>query len=136
MCKLFVGLIIGICFLFCSFTSAQAVNVTLTWDANIETNLAGYRLFCREQGEEYNYEYPDWDGTEIEGTITDLAEGLVYYFVARAYSTEGLESGNSNEVCYDGTVQTTPTEPEPNELEEPENNKKNNRGCFINTLNI
>ena len=131
MLKTFVLVVIIVGMFFCGTCCvANAVDVTVEWDANTETNLEGYRLFCREEGDEYNYEYPDWEGTAITGTITDLAKGLAYYFVARAYNTEGLESGDSNEVCYDGTEQAIQPVPYP----EPESENKD-RGCFIYVIN-
>lgn len=76
---------------------AQAADVNLAWDANTEEDLAGYRVFHRQVGQEYNYESPSWEGTEITCTIT--IEGVRdYQFVARAFDEDGNESDNSNEI--------------------------------------
>lgn len=79
--------------LFCG--QSFAVDVTFTWDANSEP-VAGCRIFCREDGQNYNT--PAWDGSGITCTISDLPEGIKFYFVARAYDTYNAESVNSNEV--------------------------------------
>lgn len=69
----------------------------MEWSPNSEPDLAGYRVFCRAEGAGYNYTAPAWEGTDTTCTISDLGAGT-YYFVARAFDTEGFESGNSNEV--------------------------------------
>lgn len=76
-------------------------SVTLEWDANTEEDLAGYRVFCRQAGQSYNYGTPNWEGAEITCTISGLADNAAYHFVARAFDTSGNESGDSNEVMRD-----------------------------------
>jgi hypothetical protein len=73
---------------------ALAVDVTLAWDAS--SGADGYRLFSREEGQSYNYNWPDWEGADTTGTVTGLAQDTTYYFVVRAYNAYG-ESGDSNE---------------------------------------
>jgi len=75
----------------------SAHQVVLEWSPNTESDLAGYRIFYRAEGSNYNYASPAWEGTATTCTISNLGDGT-YYFVARAFDTEGLESGNSNEV--------------------------------------
>jgi hypothetical protein len=81
--------------------SVCAVDVTLAWDANSEEDLAGYRIFYREDGQSYDYDYPAWEGTETTCTIYDLNNDTTYYFVARAFDEAGNESGDSDEVSYE-----------------------------------
>jgi len=76
-----------------------AFQVMLTWDPNTETNLGGYRVFCREEGQSYNYDLPAWEGIDSTCTIYNLHDSAKYYFVARAFNLTGEESGDSNEVC-------------------------------------
>ncbi len=78
------------------------VDVTLSWDANGEDDLAGYRVFNRLQGEPYNYNDPAWEGTDTTCTLYNLDDHSTYYFVVRAFDTSDNESADSNEVSYQG----------------------------------
>ncbi|MGA1797098.1 MAG: PKD domain-containing protein, partial [bacterium] len=80
--------------------NAHSLDITLAWDANTEPDLAGYRLFYHVDGNDYDYENPDWQGTDTTCTIPGLDETKKIYFVARAYDIYGNESDNSNEVFY------------------------------------
>jgi len=79
-------------------TPVYAINVALHWTPNNETNLAGYKVFVREQGQSYNYETPYWETIDNFCTIYDLDETKTYYFMVRAFDINGLESANSEEV--------------------------------------
>lgn len=86
-------------FLFFTFaTPIYAIDITLHWAPNDEANLAGYRVFVREQSQSYNFETPCWETIDNFCTIYDLDETKTYYFVVRAFDINGLESTNSNEV--------------------------------------
>jgi len=96
--------------IFISLLSTQNVyslDATLVWDPNSEENLDGYRIFYREDGQNYNYEQPAWQGSETTCTIYNLDDNTTYYFVARAFDTEGAESGNSNEVPFSAALSGT-----------------------------
>lgn len=84
--------------IFCIPVVANATDITLQWQANTEPDLAGYRAFMREQGQGYDYKKPAWEGTETSCPIKNLDDTKTYFFVVRAFDTEGYESGNSNEV--------------------------------------
>ncbi len=77
-------------------TMAIARDVTLAWDPS--TDASGYRLYARERGESYAYNDPEWQGTSSQCTVTGFDEYESYYFVVRAYDSDGNESGDSNEV--------------------------------------
>jgi len=77
--------------------ASAVVDVTLEWDSSV--GATGYRLFAREDGQSYNYNSPDWEGTTTRGTISGLADLTTYHFVVRAYNSAG-ESGDSNEETY------------------------------------
>ena len=81
----------------------------MEWDPNSESDLAGYRIFVRAEGESYNYAQPDWEGTATTCTIYGLDDDTNYYFVARAFDTANNESGNSNEVSYEAATNVPPT---------------------------
>jgi hypothetical protein len=80
----------------------HSADITLAWAPNNETNLAGYKVFCRESGERYDYNDPIWeaDETETSCTVYGLGDSTSYCFVVRAFDTSGNESGNSNEACW------------------------------------
>ena len=101
--KYFFYTLLTFVFTFVSFfpTITSAAQVTLVWNENSEDDLAGYRIFCREDGQDYDYSTPAWEGTETTCTIFDLNNDTNYSFVARAYNIDGNESGNSNEVRYE-----------------------------------
>lgn len=96
----FLSFIIVTLLLLLSPHGAWAADVTLAWDANTESDLAGYRIFYREEGLNYDYNNPDWEGTATTCTIYGLDDHTTYYFVARAFDTSNNESGDSDEVCY------------------------------------
>ena len=89
---------------FPGYNSLASNQVVLEWTPNNEPDLAGYRVFCCEEGQSYDYANPSWEGTDNYCTIYDLDETKTYCFVARAYDTEGFESGDSDEVCHMPTV--------------------------------
>ncbi len=103
-----------------------AMDVTLAWDANGETDLAGYKVYYGSTaGGPYNGSGSSEGASPIivslgslvnpsspEFTVHGLAEGT-YYFVATAYNAGGLESGPSNET-YTQASTTPPPTPPPN----------------------
>jgi PKD repeat protein len=102
---LFWFILLTLNFLFFFILDASAVTqVSLEWAPNSEPDLAGYRVFCREQSQSYDYANPSLEGTDTYCTIYDLDETKTYFFVTRAFDTEGFESGDSNEVCHMPTV--------------------------------
>ena len=104
----FLSLFTFVLVLFLLTPNVYSLDVTLAWDPNSEENLAGYRIFYREEGQSYNYDSPTWEGSETTCTIYNLDDNTTYYFIARAFDTEWSESGDSNETCYaalSGTVE-------------------------------
>jgi hypothetical protein len=91
-----VILLSAICYLLSAIGYAQSV--TLAWNPNSETNLAGYYVY---QGTTTG-QYPQRTnvGLATTHTLTNLARGLTYYWAVTAYNTTGLESDPSKEVSY------------------------------------
>lgn len=95
------GLLLGV--------SLQAAEVQLTWDANPEPNIAGYRLY---RGTTPGiYDRVENVGLTTVRLVTQLAGGTLYYFTLTALNTDGLESQPSNIFSYRPPVdnQSTPT---------------------------
>lgn len=100
---LLITLMLTIC------TTVWAVDVSLQWDANTETDLGGYLLYYKIDGTGPSYDGISADqgtspidvGNVTEFTITGLRDLVPlerYRFVVTAYSlVEELESGFSNE---------------------------------------
>jgi len=84
----------------------HCLDLSFAWDANTEPDLAGYRIFYKEKGQNYNYNNPDWQGTETTATIYSLDANATYYFVSRAYDIYDNESVNSVELLYESGVLT------------------------------
>ena len=91
---------------------ASARDVTLAWDANSETDIAGYKIYYGKiPGGPYNGSGSADGASPIvvslstllhpsspEFTVHGLPRGT-YCFVSTAYDAEGLESLYSNEAC-------------------------------------
>jgi len=75
-----------------------AAQVTLAWDPNTESNLAGYRLHYGTASGSYTVHLDVHNVTSY--TVTGLTEGQTYYFAATAYDDRGNESGYSNQVSH------------------------------------
>jgi len=94
---MFYGLIVAIA----ASTCAAAGQVTLRWDANTESDLAGYYVYMGTRSGAYAQRV-DVSLTNTpnapEVTIGDLVEGSTYFFAVTAYDLAGNESGFSNEV--------------------------------------
>lgn len=88
-----------LCLLFFGIGIARAADVTLAWDANTETNLAGYKLHFNTDKAGAPYTTTVDVGNVLEYTFEELdLDANNYWFVATAYSVEGFESDYSNEV--------------------------------------
>ena len=91
---------------------AQSYNLTFAWDKNIETDLAGYRLYKSDQSNIYDpntYIEIDLPGlVDPNNPIYELkniptSSGKLYY-VLTAYDTWNNESPYSNEISFEPDV--------------------------------
>ena len=73
-------------------------DILLAWNPYTENDIIGYRLFCRKQGEDYNYDLPIWEGNDTKCTVSNLEDNAIYFFVVRASDIYGNESSDSNEI--------------------------------------
>ena len=88
------SVLLGVLALFAAM-QLTAGDVTLAWDPNDESDLAGYKVYYGKVPGVYGA--PISLGTQTTYTVTGLTPGT-YYFAVTAYNTAGLESGFSNEV--------------------------------------
>ena len=67
----------------------------LTWDANQESNLAGYKVYFGTSSKTYGT--PIDVGNSTTHTVPNLSQGIQYFFSVTAYDISGNESLFSNE---------------------------------------
>ena len=75
-----------------------AAEVSLAWDANSETDLAGYNIYYGTASHDYTHRINVGNVTEY--TVLDLDDDGTYYFAATAYDRDGNESAYSEELVY------------------------------------
>lgn len=73
-------------------------SVTLAWDPNPESDLAGYILYYGSTSRNYTNAVNVVNATT--NTVSGLVDGVSYFFAVTAYNTNGLESDFSDEVSY------------------------------------
>jgi len=78
------------------FSSSFASSAKVTWDANSESDLAGYNVYVGENSGDYTGVVDV--GNIMEYTWANLDAGKTYYFAVTAYDFSGNESGFSDEV--------------------------------------
>ena len=87
-----------------------STQIVLEWKTNTESDIAGYKVFSRLKGENYDYSKPLWEGSQTSCVIEVPDEEQLYYFVVHALSATGTMSPGSGEVCYGCTI--CPDDPE------------------------
>jgi hypothetical protein len=101
---------------------ASAAQVSLAWDANSESNLAGYHVYYNlgSSGAPYTGNGLDQGASPVDVPLASLDDaqnprvslsGLVagtYYITCTAYDSEGNESGYANEISYTVVVDELP----------------------------
>jgi len=79
-------------------SNALAAQTTLAWDANTESDLAGYKVHYGTASGSYTVHTDVHNITT--STVTGLTAGQTYYFVVTAYNAANNQSGYSNQVSY------------------------------------
>ena len=75
--------------------AAQASGANLTWSANTETDLAGYRVYYGTASGSYSASI---DAKKVTAySVTGLDAGKTYYFALKAYDAAGNLSAYSNQ---------------------------------------
>jgi hypothetical protein len=73
-------------------------SATLTWNANTESDLAGYKIYRATSSGTYGAPIATLQGNVTSYVATGLQSGTTYFFVVTAYDSAGNESVYSNEV--------------------------------------
>jgi hypothetical protein len=79
--------------------------VTLAWDPSADPTVVGYNVYYGAASGAYTNKVNT--GAATSATISNLVEGVTYYFAVTAYNSAALESDLSNEISY--TVPLAPT---------------------------
>ena len=89
----------------------HSADVTLAWDANSESDLAGYILYYGTSSGNYTSNIDVGNITQY--TIAGLQDGETYYFAVTAYNDADLESDYSEELAHmvGNGFPTTPAAP-------------------------
>jgi hypothetical protein len=77
-------------------TASTATSATLTWTANTESDLAGYKVYSGTQSGVYGP--PISVGKVTSHILTNLTKGTTYFFTITAYDTAGNESASAPEL--------------------------------------
>jgi len=79
--------------------SPSTENVTLTWTANRESDLAGYKIYLGTASGLYNFPGSAFVAGKVTSyTIFNLPKGQTYFFAMSAYDNAGNESQLSAEI--------------------------------------
>jgi fibronectin type 3 domain-containing protein len=73
-------------------------SATLTWNANSESDLAGYKVYRATSSGAYGAPLATLQGNVTSYVSTGLQSGTTYFFVITAYDNAGNESAFSTEV--------------------------------------
>lgn len=102
-----IFLVLVMLFVFSGLVYAESVS--LSWNANTESDLAGYKVYYGNSTGNYDNSFDI--GNQLSHTLENLAVGQSYYIALTAYDIWGNESGYSNEVSYTATDTTPPGSP-------------------------
>ena len=73
----------------------MAATVLVSWNANTEEDLAGYKVYYGTQSGQYGTPIDVGNTTSYQGSVPD--DGATYYVAVTAYDTSGNESDFSEE---------------------------------------
>jgi len=81
-----------------TLNAPSSSSVTLTWNPNTESDLAGYKVYRATSSGTYGAPIATVQGNTTSYIATGLQFGTTYFFVVTAYDIAGNESAYSNEV--------------------------------------
>ena len=76
----------------------RTANATVSWNANTESDLAGYRVYVGTASGSYSFAGPFEVGSGTSFTVPNLPVGTTYFFAVTAFDKAGNESTKSAEV--------------------------------------
>ena len=107
-------LVVFIVLLLVTPVQAKDFNVTLTWNTNTESDLAGYRVYRSETTGTYTQPIADLGLVTTYTDTLSVPDGQIktFYYVVTAFDQMGLESNYSNEVnsIFDGNTSPGPVQ--------------------------
>ncbi|CAE6688829.1 fibronectin type III domain-containing protein [Nitrospira defluvii] len=81
-----------------STSSPKTASATVSWNANTESDLAGYRVYVGTKSGSYGFVGPFEVTNRTSFTIANLPTGTTYFFAVSAFDKSGNESAKSAEV--------------------------------------
>jgi len=81
-----------------SSTAPKTANATVSWNANTEADLAGYRIYVGTKSGSYGVVGPFEVTNGTSFTVPNLPLGATYFFAVSAFDKSGNESAKSAEV--------------------------------------
>jgi hypothetical protein len=78
-----------------------SAQVALQWNANTDPTVTGYKVYYGTSSGNYPTHVDVGETTTY--TVSNLQDGVTYYFATTDYNASGTESGFSNEVVFSGT---------------------------------
>ncbi len=73
----------------------------LAWDANVDSDISGYKIYYGTSSGKYDRHVEVTDpgaGDTVTYRLTNLTRGQTYFLAVTAHNSNGNESGYSNEV--------------------------------------
>jgi hypothetical protein len=83
--------------------AAAVTDITLAWNANPESDIAGYKVYSGTNSRLYSAVVDVGNLTTV--TLSNLVAGNIYFLALTAYDTTALESDFSQEIVYDARVE-------------------------------
>lgn len=110
--KVLSGLLLWVILGLLNSQGAEAATVSLSWNANPESNISAYLVSYGFSSQSYTNTVNN--GTNTSFSLASLSPGQTVYFIVKAQNSEGLLSGSTEELAFqvgsgNGTPTPTPT---------------------------
>lgn len=109
---------------------AHAAQITLAWNSNSEPSVAGYKVYYGTASRVYSAVIDVGNWTSC--VISELQDGITYFFTATAYDSESNESSYAAEVSYTVPAGSSPSS-DPSPTTDSSSGGGGGGGCFIAT---